>query len=310
MPINGPPPELLDTVTCCDCLGSAGLSRIPNGIVDLIVVDPPYNVSGEAAPIGGIPTKRWRADSGMTRSIIRDFGAWDRGEYDPGYAVPAMARVLRPGGSLYLFTSEILYGETRDAAVLAGLDVHVPVVWCKTNPPVSFRKVTWRSGQELILWATKPGARWTLDFGKQTEMLSWQAGPIAGAGKRGNHPTAKPLWLIERLIYRASREGDLVVDPYAGGGTTGVAARKLGRRFVLFERDEQTAAAARGRLGGGVAEDDVGDGGLPLFGGKMASTRREEDDDDASGEPEAGGGELRPRWDDRGGAGEIRDADG
>lgn len=269
LPILGVPIGLLDTVTAADCLGQDGLARLADDTADLVLTDPPYNVSEEAEPIGAISVGRWRSDRGATRSIARDFGAWDRGDYDPGYAVPELARVLRPGGSLYLFTSEILYGETRDAAELAGLDIHVPLVWCKTNPPVSFRKVSWRSGQELVLWATKPGARWTLDFGRQTDMLSWHAGPICGPHERCRHPTQKPLWLIERIMHRASRPGDLVVDPFAGSGTTGVAARRLGRRFVLFERDATTAAGARGRLGGALAEEDVGDGGLPLFGGAM-----------------------------------------
>ncbi len=62
------------------------------------------------------------------------------------------------------------------------------------------------------------------------------------------HPTQKPLAVLRRLVELASRPGDLILDPFAGVGSTGVAALELGRRFVGFELDPVYAAAAQARL--------------------------------------------------------------
>jgi site-specific DNA-methyltransferase (adenine-specific) len=68
----------------------------------------------------------------------------------------------------------------------------------------------------------------------------------------GYHPTQKPLRLVRRAIVASSREGDLVFDPFCGSGTTGVAAKELGRFFVGSEREEEYAELAERRIGAAV----------------------------------------------------------
>ena len=78
-----------------------------------------------------------------------------------------------------------------------------------------------------------------------------------GSRERTGYPTQKPVRLLERIVAASSRPGDLVLDPYAGSGTTGVAAARLGRRWLLVDRNPAAVEIARARL---AAEPGVGGG--------------------------------------------------
>jgi site-specific DNA-methyltransferase (adenine-specific) len=82
----------------------------------------------------------------------------------------------------------------------------------------------------------------------------------------GYHPTQKPLRLVRRAIVASSREGDLVFDPFCGSGTTGVAAKELGRFFVGSEREGEYAELAERRIGAAVRGGVLGE----LSGGENA----------------------------------------
>jgi site-specific DNA-methyltransferase (adenine-specific) len=68
------------------------------------------------------------------------------------------------------------------------------------------------------------------------------------SAERTGYPTQKPVRLLERIVAASSRPGDLVLDPYAGSGTTGVAASRLGRRWLLVDRNPAAVAIARERM--------------------------------------------------------------
>ena len=70
----------------------------------------------------------------------------------------------------------------------------------------------------------------------------------ASEKKEGKHPTQKPEYLLERIIRASTEEGMLVLDPFCGSGTTGVAARKLGRKFIGLEMQEDYIKISRRRL--------------------------------------------------------------
>ena len=77
--------------------------------------------------------------------------------------------------------------------------------------------------------------------------------------RQGYHPTQKPLKLLRRALLASSREGDLVLDPFCGSGTTGVAAKELGRFFVGAEKEAEYCELAARRIGaierGGVLRE-------------------------------------------------------
>ena len=126
----------------------------------------------------------------------------------------------------------------------------------------------WPRKHDTILWYAK-GDRWLFDRdaidrvpylapglvgpekaarGKLPTDVWWLTIVPPGSAERTGYPTQKPVRLLERIVAASSRPGDLVLDPYAGSGTTGVAAARLGRRWLLVDRNPVAVAIARDRL--------------------------------------------------------------
>jgi site-specific DNA-methyltransferase (adenine-specific) len=111
---------------------------------------------------------------------------------------------------------------------------------------------------ETLLWASKgKGARYTFNYDlinsrDPTSQLSsvWHIPSVPIREKsHGYHPTQKPLRLLRRAIVASTTEGELLFDPFCGSGTTGVAAKELGRYFVGAEAEEEYAELAGRRIG-------------------------------------------------------------
>jgi site-specific DNA-methyltransferase (adenine-specific) len=119
-------------------------------------------------------------------------------------------------------------------------------------------QLAWAHAHETLLWASKnKGARHTFNYDlinspDPTSQLSsvWRIPAVPSREKsHGRHPTQKPLRLLRRAILASSREGELLFDPFCGSGTTGVAAKELGRFFVGTEREREYAELAGHRIG-------------------------------------------------------------
>jgi modification methylase len=136
-------------------------------------------------------------------------------------------------------------------------------VWRKTNPMPNFRGRRFTNAHETMIWAGRePGAKgYTFNYealkagNEDIQVRSdWTISLCTGEerlkGRDGKklHPTQKPEALLARVILASSRPGDLVLDPFSGTGTTGAAAKRLGRRFIGIERDPAYAAAAQARI--------------------------------------------------------------
>jgi site-specific DNA-methyltransferase (adenine-specific)/modification methylase len=123
------------------------------------------------------------------------------------------------------------------------------IVWHKTNPPPKLRRVGFLNSCELIVCCWDRGHTW--NFGRQRDMHNFIEAPICAGAERVRdpvHPTQKPLRVLRRLLELASGPGDLVLDPFMGVGSTGVAAVEMGRRFVGIEIDEGYVGAAERRI--------------------------------------------------------------
>ena len=144
------------------------------------------------------------------------------------------------------------------------------ISWAKPNPPPNALRTAFTHAHETLLWASKgKGARHTFNYDlinsrDPTSQVSsvWRLPTVPMREKsQGRHPTQKPLRLLRRAILASTQEGELVFDPFCGSGTTGVAAKELGRCFVGAEREGGFAELAGRRIGaavrGGVS------GGLP-----------------------------------------------
>ena len=155
---------------------------------------------------------------------------------------------MRPGGALFLFPGDQLLPSWVLALKRAGFALPRPylLAWTKPNPAPSVRKRGWRSALEPIVYALKPGPD-TFNFLSDEEMTNALtfASP-SGSGRV--HPTQKPIGLLKRLVEVATVPDDEVLDPFAGSGSTDIAAANAGRQFLLFEKDARYFEAARDRI--------------------------------------------------------------
>lgn len=218
-----------------------GLKKIKDNSVDLIVTDPPYNIAS--------PTNRSIARGKIVRTSEL-YGKWDT--YHPfDYELLIMQvitnayRILKPGGSLYLFAAIQQQWLIDENARNRGFTYRNHVAITKKNPLPQLNENNWRNVIELCSYFTK-GKPSTFNFLSQQECVN--IFPYAVAHKKTTHPTEKPLALIEKLVRVGSNKGDLVVDPFMGSGTTAVACAKLGRKFLGFEHEADYIAMAKKRL--------------------------------------------------------------
>jgi modification methylase len=242
--LRTPPPNILIPGDCLEVL-----SFIPADSVDLIFADPPYNLQ--------LKTKDLRRPNDTLVDGVDDH--WDQftsfEEYDRFTErwLKECRRILSPTGSIWVIgTYHNIYRVGR-ALQDVGYWILNDVVYAKRNPMPHFRGVRFTNAHETLIWAKKSeGARKitfnyqelkALNGGKQMRSDWWDL-PICSGAERlrdaaGNklHSTQKPEALLERVLLATSRPGDLVLDPFAGTGTTGAVAQRLGRRWIMVERE-------------------------------------------------------------------------
>ena len=241
-----------------DCLEA--LRHIPSNSIDLIFADPPYNLQLRATDLR-------RPNETAVDGV---FDAWDAfasfEEYDRFTEkwVQECRRILSPQGSLWVIGSYHNIFRVGTRLQDAGFWLLNDVVWIKANPMPHFRGVRFTNAHETMIWAKKSetSTRTTFNYRAMKELnggkqmrSDWYM-PICGGRERLRdesgrkiHSTQKPASLLERIVLATSRPGDLVLDPFAGTGTTGLAAQRLGRRWLMIERDPGYCDAIEGRLG-------------------------------------------------------------
>jgi len=215
------------------------LRKIPENSVDLILTDPPYNLNGYST--GNIRLD-WRKD------INNDIADWDGVEFNPADWVDEFVRVLKPTGNLFAFTSYNLIGKWHEAFDPI-FDTFQFFVWHKTNPVPKFRRAGFLNSCELIICAWNKGHTW--NFSTQKEMHNFFESPICMGNERlknPSHPTQKPTSILQHLIKIGSNLDDLVLDPFMGVASTGVAALETGRRFSGIEIDRKYFQASSARI--------------------------------------------------------------
>ncbi len=230
------------------------LASLPEASIDCIWTDPPYFLSNDGPTCVG----------GRRRKVNK--GEWDRssgvtGDHDFNRAwLAECLRVLTPEGTIWVSGTTHVYLSVGMAMMELGFRILNDIVWEKPNPPPNLGCRCFTHSTETILWATKAarGSRHRHVFnyaamkeandGRQMKNVWRFAAPGADEKRHGRHPTQKPLALIERCLAASTMPGQRVLDPFAGSGSTGVAALRLGRRFVGCEIDEAYARLASARL--------------------------------------------------------------
>lgn len=213
-----------------DCLEK--MKEIPNGSVDMVLTDPPYNIA------------RKNNFSTMGRSGI-DFGEWDKNADLFSY-IDQCYRVLGKNGSFVVFNGWKNLGDIARYSEALGFVVKDMLRLEKTNPMPRNRDRRYITDFECAIWFTMPKAKWT--FNRQDD--KYQRPKFTHSIERGLHPTQKSLKLMMDLIRIHTNSGDVVLDPFMGSGTTGVACKNLNRKFIGIELDEDYFEIAKKRIHG------------------------------------------------------------
>ncbi|WP_125256484.1 site-specific DNA-methyltransferase [Brevundimonas fluminis] len=245
-----------DQVLRGDCL--AVLRTLPDASVDMVFADPPYNLQ-----LGG---DLLRPDNSKVDAVDDDWDKFsDFAAYD-AFTRAWMAecrRVLKPDGTIWVIGS--YHNVFRLGAAIQDLGFWVlnDVIWRKSNPMPNFKGTRFTNAHETLIWAarSREQKRYTFNydalkaFNEDVQMRSdWTLAlctgeeRIKGEDGRKAHPTQKPEALLHRVLLAASKPGDVVLDPFFGTGTTGAAAKRLGRRWIGIERDATYAKVAEDRI--------------------------------------------------------------
>ena len=213
-----------------DCLEV--MKQIPDKSIDLVLTDPPYNIARE------------NNFSTMGRAGI-DFGEWDKG-FDLFSYIDQVSRVLNKDGSFVVFNAWRNLGAIADYAEKQGFETKDMIRLEKSNPMPRNRDRRYITDYECAIWFVKEKAKWT--FNRQDD--KYQRPKFVACIESGLHPTQKNLSLMENLVKIHSNENNVVLDPFMGSGTTGLACKNLNRHFIGIEQNANYFEIAKGRING------------------------------------------------------------
>jgi site-specific DNA-methyltransferase (adenine-specific) len=232
-----------------DCLKI--LKTIPDESVDLIFADPPYGLAKKKG-LG------WNYSKHITLQEAWDiFSKDDFFEFNIQWLSECL-RILKKGGSFWVCGS--FHNIYQIGFILQHLDVKInnSIVWFKPNaqPNISCRMFT--ESTEHLIWAVKkdPKSKWIFNYdlikqlnnGKQMRNM-WEI-PVTSISEKteGEHPTQKPFELLKRIILACTKEGDIVLDPFVGSGTTSVVAKFYNRNSIGIEKEKKYLQIIKKRM--------------------------------------------------------------
>ena len=234
------------------------LKKLPNESIDLIFADPPYNMSKK----NGLG---WKYSKHITMQEEWDmFSKDDYFQFNQTWIKEAL-RVLKHGGSLWISGSfHNIYQVGFILQHYNNVKINNSIVWFKPNaqPNITCRFFT--ESTEHLIWASKngEGKKWKFNYdwtkdgiedplnpkGKQTRNV-WSI-PLTPKSEKwaGEHPTQKPEELLRRIILSCTNEGDTVLDPFLGSGTTSAVAKVLDRNSIGIELNKKYLPIIKKRL--------------------------------------------------------------
>lgn len=232
----------------------AEVLTIDDGIIDLVLTDIPYNISNQ-----GKVTKQGSVI--VNASFDHEGDEWDTLP-DEQYVgkvrlwVKEWERITKEGGSVISFCDKVFISDMWRIFAESGLLPKGIIVWEKVNPtPASSSRRNLISSVEFMIWGVKPGGSYTFNDSDNWNKQNVIHAPICGGNERIKdrngetlHPTQKPLKVLLSLVEVFSNRGGMVFDGFMGSGSTGEAAKLLGRKFIGIERSQVYFNAAQKRL--------------------------------------------------------------
>jgi site-specific DNA-methyltransferase (adenine-specific) len=201
------------------------LNEIPDGSIDLILTDPPYNASN--SNIACFDRHYSTVNEEWDKNFTVDF-------------IPLVWPKLKPNGSFLSFCSHHLLGDY----LKSGYKVQQIIHWIKTNPFPAIAKV-YTPNVEYIVWFVK-GSPYC--FNKKYSNHNIIKTGLCQGLEREDHPTQKPIKLMDKLLLVHSNENDTIFDLFMGTGTTGVSCMKHNRNFIGIEKEQKYFEIAERRI--------------------------------------------------------------
>ncbi|MCU0654436.1 MAG: site-specific DNA-methyltransferase [Polyangiaceae bacterium] len=286
-PLAAAPPNLRIHPRPCSAVGAVTLlegdnlpwlRRWPDACFDLIYIDPPFNTGrvqqrmqlrteqDEAGDRVGFQGKRYRT------TVLGVRGYADRFEDYLGFLVPRLEeahRLLTPEGSLFVHLDyrEVHYVKVALDGIFGRENFLNEIIWAYDYGARTRRR--WAPKHDSILWYARDPERYCFDYdaidripylapslvgpekaarGKTPTDTWWHTIVSPGGREKTGYPTQKPLGILERIVRVHSRPGDRVLDFFAGSGSFGEAAARLGRRATLIDSNPEALAVMRRRL--------------------------------------------------------------
>lgn len=227
------------------------IDRYPDGKFDMIFADPPYFLSN-----GGITCH-------AGKMIKVDKGQWDKSkgpdlnhEFNTSW-LSRCQKLLKSNGTIWVSGTQHVIYSVGYAMQQLGMKILNNITWEKPNPPPNLSCRYFTHSTETVIWAAKNNKSKHLfnyaqmrktNGGKQMKDVWSMTAPKNIEKTFGKHTTQKPIQLLERIILASTNINDLIFDPFSGSSTTGVAAIKLGRKFIGCELENDYISLSIKRL--------------------------------------------------------------
>lgn len=235
------------------------MKEFPDNTFDMIFADPPYMLSND-----GISCQNGKMVSVNKGSWNKSKGIENDFEFNKTW-LSECRRILKENGTIWVSGTYHNIYSCGFAMQLLGFHILNDISWFKPNasPNLSCRFFT--ASHESLIWARKnkkashtfnyenmKNGNFPNDFLKKPNLQMrsvWAIGTPKPSEKTfGKHPTQKPIDLLDRIIISSTNENDLILDPFCGGGTTGVSCIKLGRRFIGIEKEQDFFELSKKRI--------------------------------------------------------------
>lgn len=230
------------------------LPKFKKESIDVIFADPPYFLSNDGISCQG----------GKMVSVNK--GDWDKvgdGSIETKHKfnrkwIKLCKKVLKSNGSIWISGTLHNIYSIGMALEQEGFKIINNITWQKSNPPPNLSCRCFTHSTETILWARKneKKSRHLFNYHKMKKMNNgkqmkdvWTGGLTKKSEKsEGKHPTQKPEYILEKIILSSMEEGQTILDPFCGSGTTGVVALKNNCKFIGIDSNEEYLAITKRRL--------------------------------------------------------------
>ena len=223
------------------------LKKIEEKSIDMIFADPPYFLSSE----NGISCHSGKQVSVKKGNWDKVMSAKEKLEYNRKW-LRLCRNILKDDGTIWISGTFHNIYEVGVALELEGFSIINNITWVKPNPAPNLACRCFTNSTETILWARKQltpkkkgkhyfDYKLMKEINNNKQMKDVWIMPLPSKKEKlyGKHPTQKPIGLLERIILASTKPGDLILDPFSGSGTTGIAALNLNRKYIGVDNNKE-----------------------------------------------------------------------